>query len=284
MSSSCCVWDIRSNAENWTTEELINWCKEHCKKWVFQLEEGDSGYKHYQGRINLIKKRQKHIILELCNNKFNYLAPTSKDNYKDEFFYAMKKDTRIEGPFSNDDKNDNYIPRQYRGLTLYDWQLDVLKSKDEFNSRTINLIYDANGNNGKSTVAAIGELEYGGIDMPPLNDFKELIALACCICMDRNIRDPKLMFFDMPRAMSKDRLYGIYTAIEQIKKGKLYDVRYHYKYYWIDSPQIWVFSNHLPDETLLSNDRWVIWTIGQDKKLHKYKKEIEFIKTTDLDE
>jgi len=268
--SSCCVWDFRCNKDNFETTELIDWCKENCKKWVFQIERGDTGYEHYQGRINLMKKRQKHIILELVDNKFNYLEPTSKANFKDEFFYAMKKDTRIDGPFSSEiNENEVYIPRQYRNLELYEWQLKVLASKDIFDCRKINLIYDKVGNNGKSTVAALGELLHNGIDMPPLNDFNDLIALVCCICIDRNLRQPGLMFFDMPRALNKERLYGFYTAIEQIKKGKVYDIRYKYRYWWFDSPTIWVFSNHLPDETLLSNDRWTIWTI-KNKMLEPY--------------
>jgi hypothetical protein len=67
--------------------------------------------------------------------------------------------------------------------------------------------------------------------------------------------------------MDKDRLNGIYTAIEQIKKGKLYDLRYKYKCYWIDSPCIWVFTNREPDENLLSRDRWKIYEIKKQKLL-----------------
>lgn len=279
MSSSCCVWDIRSNQDNWTKDELKEWCEEHCKKWCFQLEKGDSGYIHWQGRISLIKKRQKHIVLELCDNKFNYLEPTAKNNFKDEFFYAMKKDTRIEGPYSDRPSNEKYIPKQYQNIELYEYQKQILESAKLFDSRSINYIYDPTGGNGKSTVASIGELLYGGIDMPPLNDFKELIALACNICMDTNNRSPKIMFFDMPRAMSKDKLYQFYSAIEQIKKGKLYDMRYHYKCFWIDSPQIWVFSNTLPDKSLLSNDRWIIWNIEN----HKLVPYVERIIDYDLD-
>ena len=70
--------------------------------------------------------------------------------------------------------------------------------------------------------------------------------------------------------MNKDRLNGIYTAIEQIKKGKLFDLRYKYKEYWIDAPQIWVFSNIEPDISMLSKDRWRLWAISDDKELVSY--------------
>ncbi|WP_445772263.1 hypothetical protein, partial [Rheinheimera sp.] len=57
---------------------------------------------------------------------------------------------------------------------------------------------------------------------------------------------------------------------EQIKKGKLYDTRYKYQEYWIDSPQIWVFSNIEPDLSMLSLDRWRIWTINEQQQLERY--------------
>lgn len=270
-TSLCFVYDFRANKDYYTKETLIDWLNKNCKKWVFQLEKGDAGYEHWQGRFSLIKKRQKHVLVKLFKAipVPNYLEPTTNEEFRKEAFYCMKEDTRIEGPYKdgNEEGDTAYIPRQFRGKELYEWQKQILESADVFDDRIINLIYDPHGNSGKSTVAAIAELVHNGIDMPPLNDYKELIALACDICMDKNLRDPKIMFFDMPRAVRKDQLYGLYSAIEQIKKGKLYDCRYHYKSWWIDSPQIWVFTNTLPDLSMLSLDRWKIWKIDNESKL-----------------
>lgn len=273
-TTQCAVWDFRANDANFTQSELETWLKSNCKKWTFQKEQGDSGYIHWQGRFSLIKKRLKSVILKMQPG-FNYLEPTCKNNWLDEYFYAMKEDTRLEGPWRDSDSQPPggaaaYIPLQYRGLTLRPWQQKVLETATEFNSREINLIYDPQGNKGKSTVAAIAELEHNGLDMPPLNDFKELVALLCDICMDRNLRTVSPIFFDLPRAIDKTRLHGLYSAIEQVKKGKLYDCRYHYKSWWIDSPVIWVFSNIQPDTNLLSSDRWKIWTI-EDNILVPYE-------------
>lgn len=265
------TWDFRGNAEGFTYQQVKNALSAVAKHYCFQLEMSDGGYLHFQGRMSLIKKRrssEKHIILKLFNEWCpNYLAPTTID-CKGDLFYVMKTDTREAGPWTDKDE-ETYIPRHYRNITLYPYQQEILDSAKEFNDRTINLIVDKRGSNGKSTVASLAELMYGGIDMPPLNDFKEIIALACNICMDRKLRDPKIMFFDMPRAIRKDQLYGFFSAIEQIKKGKLYDCRYHYKCWWIDSPVIWVFTNTFPDLSLLSMDRWIIWDI-RDGKLVKY--------------
>lgn len=92
----------------------------------------------------------------------------------------------------------------------------------------------------------------------------------CNICMCRNLRNPTPVFIDLPRAMNKDRLNGIYTAIEQIKKGKLYDMRYKYQEFWIDSPNIWVYQNVDVDLDYLSRDRWKCWSINGNFELVDY--------------
>lgn len=266
--NAVCTWDftLTENRFGLDKDVLITKLKEVCKKWCFQLEKGEkTGYGHYQGRVSLKEKSRKgpEIFRGI------HWTPTSNEN-KDNNFYVMKSDTRVDGPWKDDDV-EVYIPRQFRNIKLYPWQQYVLDSVKVFDDRIINLIYDRNGNKGKSTIASIAELKHNGIDCPPINDCKELMQVLCDECMDNNNRNPRIIFVDMPRAMDKDRLYGIYSAVEQIKKGKLYDTRYKYKKWWIDSPQIWVFSNHLPDLNLLSNDRWRIWTIDDDNKIERFR-------------
>lgn len=291
--SRCAVWDFRANENYYTEETIISWMKQNTKKYSFQLEKADDGYIHWQGRFSLIKKRDKNKLLDLFEafqlQKPNYLKPTVEENHKEEFFYATKADTRIKGPFRDTDKQKEevYIPKQFRDIKLYPWQQQIIDSAKIFNDREINLIYDPIGNNGKSTVASICEILHNGIDMPPLNDYKELIQLACNICQDTNNRSPGIFLFDMPRAIDQTRLYGLYSAIEQIKKGKLYDTRHHFKKYWIDSPVIWVFTNQLPNTNLLSADRWKIWQIKNNKlKLYEdiIKEQVDKHKSTTTQE
>ncbi|AYP28780.1 MAG: replication protein [Cressdnaviricota sp.] len=276
MGSQIALWDFRSNAEGLDHEVIVKALREVAKHFVFQEEKGDGGYLHYQGRFSLKKKRRKPELmtlwtqLELEMPLPNYLEPTSNPAYRTtDFCYVTKADTRTRGPW--DDKNtvQKYIPRQYRGLLdkLYPWQKRVLESATEFDDRTINYVYCRHGNVGKSTIASICELYGKGIDLPPVNDSKELIQACCDICMATEIRDPSPVFVDLPRAMDKNKLYGIYTAIEQIKKGKLVDTRYSYKSWWIDSPQVWVFSNRMPDTRMLSADRWKLWKVNRDYDL-----------------
>lgn len=263
----------RQTSATYTLEDITSFLKKYGKEWEFQEEEGDTGYKHYQGWISLSKKRRlaefSNLVKKSGDRLPEYFKPAHDNDIK---FYCKKHDTRIAGPWSSETK-EVYIPRQYRGLLdrLHPFQKHIFDTAQEFDTRIINMIYCPEGGVGKSTIASICELYASGVDLPIVNDAEKLIQSMCDICMARETRTPSPVFVDLPRAMCKERLNGIYTAIEQIKKGKLYDTRYKYTDYWIDSPQIWVFSNIEPDLGLLSRDRWKVWTVNQRKELVKYR-------------
>lgn len=255
--SAVYVWDLTISAEKTDEHSLKKKFKSIAKKWIFQKEEGEhSGFIHYQCRLSLHKKVVNPF--KLCDGHW---SPTSSNSAEDFYEgYCNKYQTRVEGPWRDTDE-EVYIPKQFRNLILRPWQHAVLQRSQVFNDRLVNVVYDPDGNSGKSTLASISELKYGGIDLPPCNDQKELMQVMCDICVAKNTRSPNPVFVDLPRALDKSRLYGIYSAIEQIKKGKLYDLRYKYKEWWIDSPAIWVFTNTRPDTRLLSKDRWLVWNI-----------------------
>lgn len=269
------MWDFRISADGLDNIVIINQLNQIAKRYTFQLEKGDAtGYIHYQGRMSLIKKHRKPELMKMFNLMPvpNYLEPTANATYyAGDMFYVMKEETRQAGPWDERSK-EKYIPRQYRGMLekLYPYQKVIYDSANVFDTRIINMIYCPSGNIGKSTIASVCELYANGIDLPPVNDAEKLIQSCCDICEAKQIRNPSPIFVDLPRAMNKDRLNGIYTAIEQIKKGKLFDLRYKYKEYWIDSPQIWVFSNIEPDLEMLSADRWRIWSVNSEKKFVAY--------------
>lgn len=266
------MWDFRTTAEGLDDTVIINQLKKIAKRYTFQLEKGETtGYLHYQGRMSLIKKHRKAELMKMFDLMPipNYLEPTANATYyAGDMFYVMKEETRQAGPWT-ERETDKYIPRQYRGMLerLYPYQKLIYDNANVFDTRIINMIYCSSGNIGKSTIASVCELYANGIDLPPVNDAEKLIQSCCDICEAKQIRNPSPIFVDLPRAMNKERLNGIYTAIEQIKKGKLFDLRYKYKEYWIDSPQIWVFSNIEPDLGMLSKDRWRIWTVNDKKEL-----------------
>lgn len=64
---------------------------------------------------------------------------------------------------------------------------------------------------------------------------------------------------DLPRAEGKVNL-GMWSAVEQMKDGYLWDDRYDYKEMWIFPPKIMIFCNDLGKKAL-SNDRFDIFDI-----------------------
>lgn len=242
-------------------EVLISFLKANCKKWVFQLERGDGGYEHYGGRFSLRKKRRKSELVNQVLNKEEetrtmWVAPEVTTNNDD--FYDTKEDTRIEGPWSDEDVV-RYIPRQCREIqdTLWQWQRHIKDDVGVWNTRTINMIYDPNGNIGKSTFCTLMAAQGLARQLPPVNDYKDLLGIVC------DLPTSNMYLIDMPRSIKKDKLGGFYAGIESIKSGFAFDMRYHYKEKFFDSPNIWVFSNILPDFELLSADRWKIWQVDQ---------------------
>lgn len=265
------VYDFRHSADGErqvSKEALVEWCRKWGKRYVFQLEKSDKGYVHWQGRISLAKKREKSALLKILDFVPMYFEPCSTNTLGDAF-YCTKQDTRIEGPFRDTDVED-FMPDQFAPYVnkLLPWQQKMWDMIPTFEPRLINLVYDPTGNNGKTVLAALAELQHVGIDLPPVNDMKEIMQMMLDETHQKT-RRPGSIFIDLPRAMDKSRLHGIYAAIEQIKKGKLYDGRYSFRKWWIHSPQIFVFTNCKPDMTLLSNDRWRLFMI-EDRKLRDY--------------
>lgn len=272
--SACCVWDFTLGEDFANFDDIKAWLNNETKKWCFQLEEGIGGYRHYQGRFSLKVKERLTTLKKRMNIEKIHLSQTSNEN-RDNMFYVMKEDTRIEGPWSNKDK-ELYIPRQYRGLinSLYPYQQQIWDSYEDFDKRHINVVVDTIGNIGKSVIASLIELYGRGFDLPCVNDGKELIQATCDILMGTENHAPGIFTMDLPRAMKQKQLRGIYTALEQIKKGKVSDLRYHYKQWWFDSPQIWVFTNCIPKLKYMSLDRWIIWCVNEDFELVKFEYEI----------
>jgi len=258
--SQIAQWEFRTTRSRCTTDEFKNYLKRIGKHYVFQVEKGDSGYEHYQGRLSLIKKRRysdKMKILELVDSIFEFFEPCSNPSLG-QFDYVMKADTRIDGPYSDKDV-EVYIPRQVREITtLRPWQSTVLEQTGVWDTRTINLIVDKEGGIGKSTLLCYLGAHGLARCLPPVNDMKDIMRMV----MD--LPTSRCYLIDMPRFMNKDRLYGFWSGIETLKNGYAYDDRYAFREKWFDCPNIWIFTNVDPNLDAMSMDRWRIFNIIND--------------------
>ncbi len=234
---------------------------ETLKKYCIQLERGDSGYMHLQGRISLIKKRTDAQaathLRELGLQDFKLLYTSGEVAKNDKHaFYCMKTDTRVEGPWKDDDPKPKYIPRQIRDIVeLYGWQKTVIEISKIWDTRHVNMIIDKVGNKGKSTLVQYMRCNDLACKIPFANDYKDIMRMAFCM------GEAKCYIIDLPRAINKEKLYQLYSAIEELKGGFCFDDRQVFRFRDFDCPNIWVFSNCIPDPGLLSSDRWKYWQI-----------------------
>lgn len=263
----CAVYEIRTSSNLIGINDYKKLLSKYAKKWVFQKEQGEqTGYLHYQGRISLIKKKSLSRFKKLLfqNDDLQYfqnIIPTITAEHRRESFYTMKVDTRIEGPFKDDDPIE-YCTKQLEIFKTYElrpYQQQIIELTKDFNLRTIYLIYDNNGNSGKSLLAEYLETNLKNTEeIPPFRLMEDIFQWVCTRPIKQNY------IVDMPRGMKKDKLGEFYSGIEVIKNGVAYDKRYNAKKIRFDRPNIFVFTNTLPKFELLSIDRWKVYEITKD--------------------
>lgn len=234
------------------------------KKWTFQLEEGDSGYIHYQGRGFLFKKKPLALAInQFAGPLFNaHLSITSSlVHAKQCFCYVMKLDSRIAGPWSDIDEEFVDPPPLTRQLIdfhkceLYPWQASLLQLIERRDDRYITCVVEPAGNNGKSILCEHMEYKALAYEIPGMYCMEDI--MQCCM----SIPEQKCYLIDMPRAMRKDKLGPFYSGLECLKNGVMYDKRYAFKKRRIDRPQVVVFTNVAPQTHYLSADRWDFYYI-----------------------
>jgi len=252
---------------------IINDLKPLVKKYGFQQEIGEeTGYRHWQIRISLIKKTTLKNCIGLfstTNLKGGHFSTTS-NGCKDIYHYTTKTQTRVPNThaYTDKDKPPPELTRQLKEFytfTPYKWQLQAYEIANKTDCRKITFIYDPNGNNGKSIFCEWLEYENIADEIPTCNSYEDISSYVC----SRRAQNfnSNCYIIDMPRGLKKEKLSQFYSGIETIKNGICFDKRYTASKIRFDRPQIIIFTNTLPKETeCLSADRWQIYTLHN---LHK---------------
>lgn len=275
MTSQIFVYDFTLGKKFASVDEIKEWLNEWCKKWAFQLEIGEEdGYEHYQGRFSLKAKQRLHNVKERMPWNEIHLSPTAKIN-QGNAFYVTKVDSRKEGPWKDTDPKPLVLPPHLKAITEFNsmqssiLQISEDQKKDVFN-RKLNLLYDPDGNHGKSIMVDMICANKKGIKLPPLNNYKDIMQYICS--KELSITDPTIIFFDMPRALKKDQMFQMISACETIKDGWAYDTRYGNRDdKFFARPVMWIFSNNLLDFGDMSKDRWLLWTVNGNGELLPYE-------------
>lgn len=265
MENAVSVWDFTYHLDEdqdqmTVVDGWIEMLREHSKKWAFQLEKAPTtGKLHLQGRISL-KVKERLTGLKKKYPRTTHWSVTSAAN-RDNQFYVLKEDTRVAGPWTSEEK-EVYIPRQVREIErLRPWQQYIYDHYDDWDKRSINVICDTKGNIGKTTLVSYMGAHGLGRKLPFSNDFRDIMRFV----MDCPIS--RLYIFDLPRGLEKDRLNQFWSGIEELKNGYAFDDRYHFRDRWFDCPNVWVFTNIMPDLSRLSMDRWIFWSVNAGDQL-----------------
>ncbi len=222
--------------------------------YVFQLEVGESGTKHFQGVVRTINPCANYPIQ---NNKIHWERCR---NWRKAVKYCSKLDTREEGPWTNI-KNLKYkktLRDPLRGLALYDWQKDLenLFEKDpEF--RTIYWIWDQKGNSGKTSFARHIKIIRGDEVMYVNGCSRDIMCtLAKRLAEDIDIH---IIFFGLTR---QDADHMSYKSLEIFSDGIGFSGKYESADLVFNPPHVIVMANFAPIKEMISKDRWKVIDIG----------------------
>lgn len=191
-------------------------------------------------------------------------SKTSNAN-RDNMFYVTKEETRLNGPWSDTDR-EIVIPPRYRVgpeatiKSWHPWQQEVLGRVKQPEDRVVNVVLDGQGKRGKSTLCLNQHCSHKAIYLKASKDMSLMTRDLASLIVQRG--QPETVYVDFPRAIGGLKMREMWQGIEAIKDGYLTDNRYKMTEIILDrSPHIWVFANTIPEVTFLSADRWAFWYV-----------------------
>ncbi len=187
-----------------------------------------------------------------------HLTKTSNAN-RDNAFYVTKDETRVEGPWTDKDEKI-YVTRQVKEIEeLLPWQRSVIELSKQWDTRHVDFIVDTEGKIGKSVLVGYMQCHKLCRRLLVVRNYQDMMQAVC------SMPTAKVYTMDMPRAMSKNGLSDLMSAIETIKDGYAADLRYKFREKNFDCPNIWIFTNKVPPKWMLTEDRWRLWKVVENE-------------------
>lgn len=254
------IWDSTVPANDLKSEDIKDWCRENCKQWVFQLERGsETGYLHYQMRYNLHEKARKPPLPVEWTAHYTP-TNTSVAKGRKKFDYVIKADTRVEGPWS--DQDQSYIPPDVP-TELLAWQQRCVYRLAEQNDRQILFMEDQRGGAGKSKLIRWLIANHNGIYIPPTCENAQQMGGFFYAATRKDPSIERFVVIDCPRFSTRKTWEKLAMVIEQIKDGYACDGRNVARVTLVRQPRVLVALNGLPEgielEQLFTFDKIVRW-------------------------
>lgn len=233
-------WGFRINAiEPYEPRELWDRLIPYCREFYFQLEEGETGYMHWQGCMRLNEKERLAQAKDIIGNESAHLYKI--DNWAAKKNYVTKSKTRVAGPWSHESVWIKTI------TNLYPWQKEAERIMlGEPDDRTVFWIWDSQGNMGKTAFCKYMIVKHGASVIGNGKSADISYALK---------DDPKIVLLNLTRTVEGTVNYA---AIESIKDGLIFSGKYESRMKVFNPPHVFVFANFAPVIENMSEDRWEI--------------------------
>ena len=266
---------------------VIEWLQKYACDAIFQEERGKTtGRLHYQGRLRLsgpriTKSAFKKQIEEFKMNFAGFTFAKEFDSASSNR-YCVKSETRTRGPWRVG------VDQEYLGKDLnYEfrpWQQSLAEfcrtEKTAETTRSVVVVYDRNGNSGKSWWVKKMRLDYPDLKLfkLPTGNYQQLMSIVV-----KRVHEHKQIgtfCVDLTRTRGKDlSLDDIYHAIEDIKSGYVIDTMYGSgKEGFFEAPNVIIMTNRdlhkefserkSDGKEYLSSDRyWFLEIVDRNKPI-----------------
>lgn len=229
-----------------------------CKKWCFQRElEVKTKQEYYKLRCSLKEEVRETVAIKIFKSIWSKVkvSVTSKEN-RDIMFYVMDEDNKVVGPWT---EKSILPPLDVLGMVeLYPWQKQMRDYLKQYDENIIDIVYNTEGNIGKTAFVRWMIFNTDSAIIPYPVSYSNIMRIAYLI-------GPKMVYlFDMPRAMQHSDDSRLYKAMEKLKPGYSYDYKHKTRELYFNPPRICLFTVKKPNENIISNDKFKIWTIKKN--------------------
>ena len=238
----------------------------------------DSNIPHYQLALKTKTICSKPKVLAALNKSINgFINVDLQHNFENMVNYCTK-----ENKFISDKYSGRIFKKQWKETFLdkkprlkeifknpYPWQ-KFLKEKiltQTPDDRTVNWIIDPVGNTGKSSFArAYTSRENTDAILMKIDNLDRMelsFIYKVSQYREEHYKDPRILFFDFPRASNYEKVMNATSLMEDIKSGDV-ETNFGGRHKEIKLPDVHVIvlSNTPPDLSVLSTDRWCLWRLG----------------------
>lgn len=229
-------------------EEMIILTKKYGSKFITGLEKcPTTGRAHLQGYVQFESKKRP---MELFPNKRIHWEK-AKGSLEANVKYCSKElviSTNV------------FVPRVCKIIKdLYQWQKELLEILIQVpDERTIYWIWEKEGKCGKTSFSKYLSYHHNAIVL----EGKKNDILFCAANFETDI-----YIYDIERSLED---YVSYSSIEKIKNGFYMCAKYESKPIMRACPHVVIFANFAPDRIKLSQDRWKVFKIQDERLVSDY--------------